>query len=45
MDNVHSLLGRQDELEALLNALELQINSFQEKSQELVKKRHYAAKQ
>ncbi|XP_062379447.1 spectrin beta chain, non-erythrocytic 5 [Sardina pilchardus] len=45
VDNVHSLLGRQDELEALLNALQLQINSFQEKSGELVKKRHFAAEQ
>ncbi|XP_063040192.1 spectrin beta chain, non-erythrocytic 5 [Engraulis encrasicolus] len=45
VDSVHSLLGRQDELEALLNALELQINTFQEKSRELVKNRHFAAQQ
>ncbi|XP_076156260.1 spectrin beta chain, non-erythrocytic 5 [Alosa pseudoharengus] len=45
VDNVHSLLGRQDELDALLNALQLQINNFQEKSRELVKKRHFAAEQ
>ncbi|XP_028831275.1 spectrin beta chain, non-erythrocytic 5 isoform X2 [Denticeps clupeoides] len=45
VDNVHSLLGRQDELEALLKALDLQIAAFQEKSEELIHKRHFAVKQ
>nr|XP_029543639.1 spectrin beta chain, non-erythrocytic 5 [Oncorhynchus nerka] len=45
VDNVHSLLGRQEELEGLLNSLNQQISLFQDKSKELVNKRHFAAKQ
>uniref|UniRef100_A0A8C8K4M3 Spectrin beta chain, non-erythrocytic 5 n=1 Tax=Oncorhynchus tshawytscha TaxID=74940 RepID=A0A8C8K4M3_ONCTS len=45
VDNVHSLLGRQEELEGRLNSLDQQISLFQDKSKELVNKRHFAAKQ
>ncbi|XP_050989413.1 spectrin beta chain, non-erythrocytic 5 isoform X1 [Labeo rohita] len=45
VDSVHSLLGRQEELEALLEALERSINLFQDKSQELISKRNFAAKE
>ncbi|CAB1331140.1 unnamed protein product [Coregonus sp. 'balchen'] len=45
VDNVHSLLGRQEELEGLLKALDQQISLFQDKSKELINKRHFAAKQ
>ncbi|XP_026142105.1 spectrin beta chain, non-erythrocytic 5 isoform X1 [Carassius auratus] len=45
VDSVHSLLGRQEELEALLEALERSIYLFQDKSQELVSKRNFAAKE
>ncbi|KAM4625618.1 spectrin beta chain, non-erythrocytic 5 [Polymixia lowei] len=44
VDSVHSLLGRQEELEGLLKALDQQINGFTKRSQELITKRHYAAK-
>ncbi|XP_029899947.1 spectrin beta chain, non-erythrocytic 5 isoform X2 [Myripristis murdjan] len=43
VNSVHSLLGRQDELEGLLKALDQQISCFTETSQELVAKRHHAA--
>uniref|UniRef100_A0A667YRF9 Spectrin, beta, non-erythrocytic 5 n=1 Tax=Myripristis murdjan TaxID=586833 RepID=A0A667YRF9_9TELE len=39
VNSVHSLLGRQDELEGLLKALDQQISCFTETSQELVAKR------
>uniref|UniRef100_A0A672QKD3 Spectrin, beta, non-erythrocytic 5 n=1 Tax=Sinocyclocheilus grahami TaxID=75366 RepID=A0A672QKD3_SINGR len=45
VDSVHSLLGRQEELEALLEALERSINLFQDKSQELISKRNFATKE
>uniref|UniRef100_A0A4W4DYW9 Spectrin, beta, non-erythrocytic 5 n=1 Tax=Electrophorus electricus TaxID=8005 RepID=A0A4W4DYW9_ELEEL len=45
VDSVHSLLGRQDELEGLLGALDKQIRNFHDRSQELIKKRHFASKQ
>ncbi|XP_077095863.1 spectrin beta chain, non-erythrocytic 5 isoform X1 [Siphateles boraxobius] len=45
VDSIHSLLGRQEELEALLEALERSINLFQDKSKELTSKRNFAAKE
>ncbi|XP_049319614.1 spectrin beta chain, non-erythrocytic 5 isoform X1 [Astyanax mexicanus] len=45
VDSVHSLLGRQEEIESLLRALEQQIDNFQNRSQELIDKRHFASKQ
>ncbi|XP_029317025.1 LOW QUALITY PROTEIN: spectrin beta chain, non-erythrocytic 5 [Cottoperca gobio] len=44
VDSVHSLLGRQEELEGLLKALDQQVDHFTERSQELVNQQHYAAK-
>ncbi|XP_054470225.1 LOW QUALITY PROTEIN: spectrin beta chain, non-erythrocytic 5 [Anoplopoma fimbria] len=44
VDGVHSLLGRQDELEGLLKALDQRVDRFTERSQELINQRHYAAK-
>ncbi|XP_030641786.1 spectrin beta chain, non-erythrocytic 5 [Chanos chanos] len=45
VDGVHSLLGRQEEVEGLLKALDQQITVFQDKCQELVSKGHFASKQ
>ncbi|XP_034163832.2 spectrin beta chain, non-erythrocytic 5 [Pangasianodon hypophthalmus] len=45
VDGVHSLLGRQEELECLLVALDKNISLFQERSQELIDKCHFASKQ
>nr|XP_055027307.1 spectrin beta chain, non-erythrocytic 5 [Misgurnus anguillicaudatus] len=45
VDSVHSLLGRQEELEALLAALERSISFFQDKSQELIGKNNFATKE
>lgn len=45
VDSVHSLLGRQDELEGLLKALDQRVDHFAERSNKLVSQRHYAAKQ
>ncbi|XP_068070705.2 spectrin beta chain, non-erythrocytic 5 isoform X1 [Danio rerio] len=45
VDSVHSLLSRQEELEALLEALERSIILFQDKCQELISKRNFAAKE
>ncbi|XP_076605262.1 spectrin beta chain, non-erythrocytic 5 [Chaetodon auriga] len=44
VDSVHSLLGRQEELEGLLKALDQRVDHFTERSQELIKQQHYAAK-
>ncbi|XP_068195162.1 spectrin beta chain, non-erythrocytic 5 isoform X2 [Antennarius striatus] len=44
VDSVHSLLGRQEELEGLLRALDQRVDHFVHRSQELVKQKHYAAK-
>ncbi|XP_044022541.1 spectrin beta chain, non-erythrocytic 5 isoform X2 [Siniperca chuatsi] len=44
VDSVHSLLGRQEELEGLLKALDQQVDHFTERSQELISQQHYAAK-
>ncbi|KAM6918067.1 spectrin beta chain, non-erythrocytic 5 [Lycodopsis pacificus] len=44
VDSVHSLLGRQDELEGLLKALDQRVDRFTERSRELIDQRHYAAK-
>ncbi|KAM7376448.1 hypothetical protein PAMP_006181 [Pampus punctatissimus] len=44
VDSVHGLLGRQDELEGLLKALDQQVDHFTERSQELISQQHYAAK-
>ncbi|KAK5857872.1 hypothetical protein PBY51_011085 [Eleginops maclovinus] len=44
VDGVHSLLGRQEELEGLLKALDLRVDNFTERSQELINQQHYAAK-
>ncbi|XP_068456287.1 spectrin beta chain, non-erythrocytic 5 [Clinocottus analis] len=44
VDGVHSLLGRQDELEGLLKALDQRVDRFTERSRELVGQRHYAAR-
>ncbi|XP_036450101.1 spectrin beta chain, non-erythrocytic 5 isoform X2 [Colossoma macropomum] len=45
VDSVRSLLSRQEELEGLLGALNQQISTFQNRSQELIDKRHFASKQ
>ncbi|XP_066510159.1 spectrin beta chain, non-erythrocytic 5 [Hoplias malabaricus] len=45
VDSVYSLLSRQEELEGLLQALDQQISTFQNRSQELIDKRHFASKQ
>nr|XP_046269773.1 spectrin beta chain, non-erythrocytic 5 [Scatophagus argus] len=44
VDSVHSLLGRQEELEGLLKALDQRVSHFAERSQELINQQHYAAK-
>ncbi|XP_068608001.1 spectrin beta chain, non-erythrocytic 5 [Brachionichthys hirsutus] len=43
VDRVHSLLGRQEELEGLLKALDQRVDRFIQRSQELIKQGHYAA--
>ncbi|TSO67499.1 Spectrin beta chain, non-erythrocytic 5 [Bagarius yarrelli] len=45
VDGVYSLLGRQEELEGLLVALDQNISFLQEKSQELINNNHFASKQ
>lgn len=45
VDSVHSLLGRQEELEGLLKALDQRVDVFSARSQELIDQQHYAAKQ
>lgn len=45
VDSVHSLLGRQEELEGLLKALDQRVDHFSERSLELINQQHYAAKQ
>ncbi|KAK3538029.1 hypothetical protein QTP70_027382 [Hemibagrus guttatus] len=45
VDGVHSLLGRQEELDGLLVALDQNISRFQDRSQELIDKCHFASKQ
>lgn len=45
VDSVHSLLGRQEELEGLLKALDKRVDHFTKRSQELINQQHYAAKQ
>ncbi|XP_017558803.1 spectrin beta chain, non-erythrocytic 5 isoform X2 [Pygocentrus nattereri] len=45
VDSVRSLLSRQEELEGLLGALDQQISTFQNRSQELIDKRHFASQQ
>ncbi|XP_022067652.2 spectrin beta chain, non-erythrocytic 5 isoform X2 [Acanthochromis polyacanthus] len=44
VDSVHSLLGRQEELEGLLKALDQRVDNFSERSKELIDQQHYAAK-
>uniref|UniRef100_A0A4W6DIZ9 Spectrin beta, non-erythrocytic 5 n=1 Tax=Lates calcarifer TaxID=8187 RepID=A0A4W6DIZ9_LATCA len=44
VDSVHSLLGRQEELEGLLKALDQRVDHFSERSQKLINQQHYAAK-
>uniref|UniRef100_A0A3Q1IVH4 Calponin-homology (CH) domain-containing protein n=1 Tax=Anabas testudineus TaxID=64144 RepID=A0A3Q1IVH4_ANATE len=44
VDSVHSLLGRQEELEGLLKALDQRVDNFTERSQDLINQQHYAAK-
>ncbi|CAK6979040.1 spectrin beta chain%2C non-erythrocytic 5 [Scomber scombrus] len=44
VDSVHGLLGRQEELEGLLKALDQRVDHFTERSQELISQQHYAAK-
>ncbi|XP_029982912.1 spectrin beta chain, non-erythrocytic 5 [Sphaeramia orbicularis] len=44
VDSVHSLLGRQEELEGLLKALDQRVHHFTERSQELIDQKHYASK-
>ncbi|KAK5886954.1 hypothetical protein CesoFtcFv8_017933 [Champsocephalus esox] len=44
VDGVHSLLGRQEELEGLLKALDQRVDHFTARSQELIDQQHYAAK-
>ncbi|XP_039992754.1 spectrin beta chain, non-erythrocytic 5 isoform X2 [Xiphias gladius] len=44
VDSVHSLLGRQEELEGLLKALDQRVDHFSERSLELINQQHYAAK-
>ncbi|XP_062252883.1 spectrin beta chain, non-erythrocytic 5 [Platichthys flesus] len=43
VDSVHSLLGRQEEMEGLLKALDQRIDHFSERSLELITRGHYAA--
>ncbi|KAF7648029.1 hypothetical protein LDENG_00163000 [Lucifuga dentata] len=43
VDSVHSLLGRQKELESLLKALDLQIHHFMERCHQVIAQKHYAA--
>lgn len=45
VDSVHSLLGRQEELEGLLKALDQRVDNFTKRSQELIDQQHYAANQ
>lgn len=45
VDSVHSLLGRQDELESLLMALDQRVDKFAERSKELIDRQHFASKQ
>lgn len=45
VESVHGLLGRQEELEGLLKALDQRVDHFSERSLELVNQQHYAAKQ
>ncbi|KAA0711222.1 Spectrin beta chain, non-erythrocytic 5 [Triplophysa tibetana] len=45
VDSVHSLMSRQEELEALLGALERSIGLFQDKGQELINKDNFASKE
>ncbi|XP_054861726.1 spectrin beta chain, non-erythrocytic 5 isoform X3 [Amphiprion ocellaris] len=44
VDSVHSLLGRQEELEGLLKALDQRVDNFSQRSKELIDQQHYAAK-
>ncbi|KAM9354795.1 spectrin beta chain, non-erythrocytic 5 [Pholidichthys leucotaenia] len=44
VDSVHSLMGRQEELEGLLRALDLRVDNFIKRSQELINQEHYASK-
>ncbi|AWP15961.1 putative spectrin beta chain non-erythrocytic 5 [Scophthalmus maximus] len=44
VESVHGLLGRQEELEGLLKALDQRVDHFSERSLELVNQQHYAAK-
>ncbi|XP_067336707.1 spectrin beta chain, non-erythrocytic 5 isoform X2 [Channa argus] len=44
VDSVHGLLGRQEELEGLLKALDQRVGHFTQCSQELINQQHYAAK-
>ncbi|XP_040917192.1 spectrin beta chain, non-erythrocytic 2 [Toxotes jaculatrix] len=44
VDSVHSLLGRQEELEGLLKALDQRVDHFSERGLELISQQHYAAK-
>ncbi|XP_035850836.1 spectrin beta chain, non-erythrocytic 5 [Sander lucioperca] len=44
VDSVHSLLGRQEELEGLLKASDQRVDHFTQRSQELINQQHYAAK-
>lgn len=45
VDSVHSLLGRQEELESLLKALDQRVDKFTERSKELITQQHFASKQ
>ncbi|KAI1895008.1 hypothetical protein AGOR_G00101700 [Albula goreensis] len=45
VDSVHSLLGRQEELEDLLSALEQRIGQLQDRSSDLTRQRHSASTQ
>ncbi|XP_028993920.1 spectrin beta chain, non-erythrocytic 1 isoform X2 [Betta splendens] len=44
VDSVHRLMGRQEELEGLLKAVEKRVHYFTECSQKLINQHHYAAK-
>ncbi|KAF1375246.1 hypothetical protein PFLUV_G00237590 [Perca fluviatilis] len=44
VDSVHSLLGRQEELDGLLRASDQRVDHFSHRSQELINQQHYAAK-
>ncbi|XP_029350237.1 spectrin beta chain, non-erythrocytic 5 [Echeneis naucrates] len=44
VDSVHSLLGRQEELEGLLKALDQRVDHFRERSLQLINQKHYAEK-